>query len=201
MSLLPVYNTLGLAEAGVDEAGRGCLAGDVYAAAVILPDGYDNPLLNDSKQLSRPQRERLRSEIEHDALAWAVGTASVEEIDHINILRAAMLAMHRALDALHVRPQFIAVDGNKFVPYGDTPHATVVKGDGKYQDIAAASILAKTHRDEYMAALAAQHPHYGWERNAGYGTREHREALHRYGPTPLHRRSFNLLGDGQLSLF
>ena len=201
MSLLPVYNTLGLAEAGVDEAGRGCLAGDVYAAAVILPDGYDNPLLNDSKQLSRPQRERLRSEIERDALAWAVGTASVEEIDHINILRAALLAMHRALDALRLRPQFIAVDGNKFVPYADTPHTTVVKGDGKYQDIAAASILAKTHRDEYMAALAAQYPHYGWERNAGYGTREHREALHRYGPTPLHRRSFNLLGDGQLSLF
>lgn len=201
MPLLSIYNDRGLIEAGVDEAGRGCLAGDVYAAAVILPQDYDNPLLNDSKQLSASKRFKLREEIERDALAWAVGTASVEEIDRINILRAAILAMHRALDALQTRPQFIIVDGNKFIPYGETPYTTVVKGDGKYQSIAAASILAKTYRDEYMVRQHQDFPHYGWDRNAGYGTREHREALKLHGVTPLHRHSFNLLGDGQLSLF
>ena len=199
--LRPIYNTEGLIEAGVDEAGRGCLAGDVYAAAVILPPDYSNPLLNDSKQLSVARRRKLREDIERDALAWAVGTASVEEIDHINILRAALLAMHRALDGLKMRPQFIAVDGNRFVPYHDTPYKTVVKGDGKYQNIAAASILAKTYRDDYMADQHQKFPHYGWDHNAGYGTKEHREALLSHGLTPLHRRSFNLLGDGQLSLF
>ena len=200
MALVPIYNTECLVEAGVDEAGRGCLAGDVYAAAVILPPGYDNPALNDSKQLSARRREALRQEIERDALAWSVGVATVEEIDRLNILRAALLAMHRALDSLAVRPEFIAVDGNKFIPYGDTPYATVVKGDGRVQTIAAASILAKTHRDEYMRRLHGQHPQYGWDRNAGYGTREHRAALRQHGLTPYHRRSFNLLGDGQLSL-
>lgn len=201
MSLATIYNTEGLIEAGVDEVGRGCLAGDVYAAAVILPPDYSNPLLNDSKQLSAARRRKLREDIERDALAWAIGTASVEEIDRINILRAALLAMHRALDGLKVRPQFIAVDGNKFVPYHDTPYKTVVKGDGKYQNIAAASILAKTYRDDYMADQHQKFPHYGWDHNAGYGTKEHREALLSHGLTPLHRRSFNLLGDGQLSLF
>lgn len=201
MSLATIYNTEGLIEAGVDEVGRGCLAGDVYAAAVILPPDYSNPLLNDSKQLSAARRRKLREDIERDALAWAIGTASVEEIDRINILRAALLAMHRALDGLKVRPQFIAVDGNKFVPYHDTPYKTVVKGDGKYQNIAAASILAKTYRDDYMADQHQKFPHYGWDHNAGYGTKEHREALSSHGLTPLHRRSFNLLGDGQLSLF
>ncbi len=201
MPLLPIYNKECLVEAGVDEAGRGCFAGDVFAAAVILPPHYDNPLLNDSKQLTPRRREHLRTEIERDALAWAVGRASVEEIDSLNILRAAILAMHRALDNLQERPQFIAVDGNKFLPYGDTPFATIVKGDGTYQNIAAASILAKTHRDAYMAELAKTYPHFGWEHNAGYGTREHRHAIRTYGLTPLHRRSFHIVDDGQLELF
>ncbi len=201
MSLLSVYNPTGLVEAGVDEAGRGPLAGDVYAAAVILPPGYDNPLLDDSKKLSAKRRDQLRKEIEHDALAWSVGIASVEEIDKINILRATFLAMHRALNGLRIRPGYIIIDGNKFQPYNDIPYTTIVKGDGKYMSIAAASILAKTHRDEYMTRMHQQYPQYGWDRNAGYGTREHREAIRQFGTTPIHRQSFNLLGDGQLSLF
>ena len=201
MPLLSHYNTLSLVEAGVDEAGRGPLAGDVYAAAVILPPNYDNPLLNDSKQLTAKQRQQLRTEIERDAQSWAVGIATVEEIDRFNILRATYMAMHRALDALTTRPGFIIIDGNRFAPYKDLPFATIVKGDGKYQNIAAASILAKTHRDEYMAEQHLRYPHYGWDHNAGYGTREHREAIRQHGLTPLHRHSFNLLGDGQLSLF
>lgn len=201
MPLIPVFNTKKLLEAGVDEAGRGCFAGDVYAAAVILPLGYNNVSLNDSKKLTARRRQILREEIERDALAWAIGVATVEEIDRMNILRATLLAMHRALDGLKVRPEFIAVDGNRFNRYGDIPHTTVVGGDAKYQNIAAASILAKTHRDEYMEALAERYPDYGWEHNAGYGTREHREALKAHGPTAIHRRSFNLLGDPQLSLF
>lgn len=199
--LANLYNTSGLTEAGCDEAGRGCLAGSVYAAAVILPPDYRNDGLNDSKQLSARRRYALREEIERDAVAWAVGIATPEEIDRINILNASILAMHRALDGLRVRPEFVIVDGNRFKPYGDVPSQTIVKGDGKFLSIAAASILAKTYRDDYMSRLHEEYPHYGWDRNAGYPTREHRECIRMYGTTPYHRRSFNLLGDGQLELF
>jgi len=190
----------GLIEAGCDEAGRGCLAGSVYAAAVILPPDYKNELLNDSKQLSERRRYELRDIIEHDAVSWAVGIVSPEEIDHINILNASILAMHRALDGLSVRPEAVIVDGNRFKPYGKVPWTTIVKGDGKYLSIAAASILAKTYRDDYMNGLADEYPQYDWRSNKGYPTRKHREAIRQYGVTPLHRRSYNLLGDGQLSL-
>ncbi len=190
----------GKIEAGCDEAGRGCLAGSVYAAAVILPDGYDNPSLNDSKQLSAAKRKRLRDEIIRDARAWAIGVVTPEEIDHINILRASILAMHRALDQLQVRPEAIIVDGNRFLPYCDLPYATIVKGDGKYQAIAAASILAKTYRDEYMERLAEEFPQYGWQSNKGYPTPQHREAIRQYGVTPYHRKSFDLLGSQELFL-
>ncbi|HEY9551789.1 MAG TPA: ribonuclease HII [Prevotella sp.] len=189
-----------LIEAGCDEAGRGCLAGSVYAAAVILPKDYNNPLLNDSKQLSAKRRNLLREQIEHDALAWAVGVVTPEEIDRINILKASFLAMHRALDALTVRPEAIIVDGNRFVPYHELPHTTIVKGDGKYQAIAAASILAKTYRDAYMETLHAEYPAYDWSGNKGYPTPKHREAIRRYGITPYHRKSYNLLGNGELPL-
>lgn len=199
--LANLYNTSGLTEAGCDEAGRGCLAGSVYAAAVILPPDYRNDGLNDSKQLSARRRYALREEIERDAVAWAIGIATPEEIDRINILNASILAMHRALDGLRVRPEFVIVDGNRFRPYGDVPSQTIVKGDGKFLSIAAASILAKTYRDDYMSRLHEEYPHYGWDRNAGYPTREHREGIRMYGTTPYHRRSFNLLGDGQLELF
>lgn len=190
----------GKIEAGCDEAGRGCLAGSVYAAAVILPDGYDNPSLNDSKQLSAAKRKRLRDEIVRDAQAWAIGVVTPEEIDHINILRASILAMHRALDQLQVRPEAIIVDGNRFLPYCDLPYTTIVKGDGKYQAIAAASILAKTFRDEYMERLAEEFPQYGWLSNKGYPTAQHREAIRQYGVTPYHRKSFDLLGSQELFL-
>ena len=190
----------GLVEAGCDEAGRGCLAGSVYAAAVILPDGYENALLNDSKQLTERRRYELRTIIERDAVAWAVGIVTPEEIDYINILNASILAMHRALDQLTVRPQAVIVDGNRFKKYGDLPHTTIVKGDGKYMAIAAASILAKTYRDDYMNRLADEYPQYDWRQNKGYPTRKHREAIRQYGITPYHRKSYNLLGDGQLSL-
>ncbi len=190
----------GKIEAGCDEAGRGCLAGSVYAAAVILPDGYDNPSLNDSKRLSAAKRMRLRDEIVRDAQAWAVGVVTPEEIDHINILRASILAMHRALDQLQVRPEAIIVDGNRFLPYRDLPYITIVKGDGKYQAIAAASILAKTFRDEYMERLAEEFPQYGWQSNKGYPTPQHREAIRQYGVTPYHRKSFALLGSKELFL-
>lgn len=190
----------GKIEAGCDEAGRGCLAGSVYAAAVILPDGYDNPSLNDSKQLSAAKRKRLRDEIVRDAQAWAVGVVTPEEIDQINILRASILAMHRALDQLQVRPEAIIVDGNRFLPYRDLPYTTIVKGDGKYQAIAAASILAKTCRDEYMERLAQEFPQYGWQSNKGYPTPQHREAIRQYGVTPYHRKSFDLLGSQELFL-
>ena len=190
----------GMIEAGCDEAGRGCLAGSVYAAAVILPDDYDNPLLNDSKQLSERQRYALREQIIADARAWAVGVVTPEEIDKINILRASFLAMHRALDQLSVRPEAIIVDGNRFTPYHDLPYTTVIKGDGKYQAIAAASILAKTFRDDYMNKLAAEFPQYDWVSNKGYPTKKHREAILRYGPTPYHRMSYNLLGTQELFL-
>lgn len=190
----------GKIEAGCDEAGRGCLAGSVYAAAVILPDGYDNPSLNDSKRLSAAKRMRLRDEIVRDAVAWAIGVVTPEEIDQINILRASILAMHRALDQLQVRPEAIIVDGNRFLPYRDLPYATIVKGDGKYQAIAAASILAKTFRDEYMERLAEEFPQYGWQSNKGYPTPQHREAIRQYGVTPYHRKSFDLLGSQELFL-
>lgn len=199
--LLPVFNEAGWVEAGCDEAGRGCLAGSVYAAAVILPPDYSNEQLNDSKQLTARKRYALREEIEKEALAFAVGIVTPDEIDKINILNASILAMHRALDGLQLRPEFVIVDGNRFKPYGNLPHQTIVKGDGKYLSIAAASILAKTYRDDYMCRLHEEYPHYGWDHNAGYPTREHREGIRLHGLTPYHRRSFNQLGDGQLSLF
>ena len=189
----------GKIEAGCDEAGRGCLAGSVYAAAVILPDGYQNELLNDSKQLSEKKRYQLREIIERDAVAWAVGIVTPDEIDRINILNASILAMHRALDQLKVRPEAIIVDGNRFKPYQKLPHTTIVKGDGKYLAIAAASILAKTYRDDYMNQLAKEYPQYDWLSNKGYPTKKHREAIKQFGITPYHRKSYNLLGDGQLS--
>ena len=190
----------GKIEAGCDEAGRGCLAGSVYAAAVILPEDYQNDLLNDSKQLTEKKRYQLREIIERDAVAWAVGIVTPEEIDKINILNASILAMHRALDQLKVRPEAIIVDGNRFKKYQDLPHTTIVKGDGKYLSIAAASILAKTYRDDYMNGLAKEYPQYDWLSNKGYPTKKHREAIRQFGITPYHRKSYNLLGDGQLSL-
>lgn len=191
----------GLVEAGCDEAGRGCLAGSVYAAAVILPPDYRNDALNDSKQLSAKSRNRLREEIERDAVAWAVGIVTPEEIDRINILNASILAMHRALDALKVRPEAVIVDGNRFKPYAGLPYSTIVKGDGKYLAIAAASILAKTYRDDYMDKLAEQYPQYDWQSNKGYPTKKHRNAIKAFGITPFHRRTFNLLGNTQLTLW
>lgn len=188
-----------LIEAGCDEAGRGCLAGSVYAAAVILPPDYQNELLNDSKKLTAKKRYALREEIERDAIAWAVGIVTPEEIDKINILNASFLAMHRALDQLQVRPEAVIVDGNRFKPYQDLPSTTIVKGDGKYLSIAAASILAKTYRDDYMLSLAEEYPQYDWQSNMGYPTKKHRQAILEYGITPYHRKSYNLLGDGQLS--
>ena len=196
----------GKIEAGCDEAGRGCLAGSVYAAAVILPEDYQNALLNDSKQLTEKKRYQLREIIERDAMAWAVGIVTPEEIDKINILNASILAMHRALDQLKVRPEAIIVDGNRFKPYKDPadgkalPSTTIVKGDGKYLSIAAASILAKTYRDDYMNKLAEEYPQYDWLSNKGYPTKKHREAIRQYGITPYHRKSYNLLGTEELSL-
>jgi ribonuclease HII len=190
----------GKIEAGCDEAGRGCLAGSVYAAAVILPENYQNDLLNDSKQLTEKKRYQLREIIQRDAVAWAVGIVTPEEIDKINILNASILAMHRALDQLQVRPEAIIVDGNRFKKYMELPYTTIVKGDGKYLSIAAASILAKTYRDDYMNELAKEYPQYDWLSNKGYPTKKHRDAIRQYGITPYHRKSYNLLGDGQLSL-
>ena len=186
-------------EAGCDEAGRGCLAGPVFAAAVILPADFENQLLNDSKQLTERQRETLRPIIEREAVAWAVAQVSPHEIDEINILNASILAMHRAIDALAVRPEHLIIDGNRFKPYRDIPYQTIVKGDGKYLSIAAASVLAKTHRDEYMRRLDTQFPHYGWRDNKGYPTAAHRAAIAQYGTTPHHRLTFQLL-DTQLKL-
>ena len=217
----------GKIEAGCDEAGRGCLAGSVYAAAVILPPDYQNDLLNDSKQLTEKKRYQLREIIERDAIAWAVGVVSPDEIDKINILNASILAMHRALDQLKVRPEAIIVDGNRFKPWtppslpegegglpgslsarpssplgrsGGVPYTTIVKGDGKYLAIAAASILAKTYRDDYMNELAKEYPQYDWLSNKGYPTKKHRDAIRQYGITPYHRKSYNLLGTEELSL-
>lgn len=208
--LLPHYYP-GKIEAGCDEAGRGCLAGPVYAAAVILPDDYHNETLNDSKQLTEKVRYQLREEIERDAVAWAVGACTAQEIDKINILHASYLAMHRAIDQLAVAPEALIIDGNRFDPYYPTidhsttdcydslpllydcqplPHTTIIKGDGKYLAIAAASILAKTYRDDYMNDLAEQYPQYDWLSNKGYPTKKHREAIKKYGITPYHRKTF-----------
>lgn len=181
-------------EAGCDEAGRGCLAGSVYAAAVIFPKDYENELLNDSKQLTDKKRKQLREIIKQDALAWAVGIVTAEEIDKINILNASILAMHRALDQLQIRPQAVIVDGNKFKKYKELPHQTIVKGDGKYLSIAAASILAKTYRDDYMDEMAEKYPYYDWKSNKGYPTKKHRQGIAEHGMSPIHRKSFNLLG-------
>ena len=189
-----------LIEAGCDEAGRGCLAGSVYAAAVILPKDYDNPLLNDSKKLTEKRRKVLRDQIVRDAVSWAVGVVTPEEIDKINILNASFLAMHRALDQLTIRPEAVIVDGNRFNPYRDLPYTTIVKGDGKYQSIAAASILAKTFRDEYMDSLANEYPYYDWQKNKGYPTKAHREGIRDHGPSTYHRMSYNLMGSTQLEL-
>ena len=198
--LLPYLNNDCL-EAGCDEAGRGCLAGAVFAAAVILPADFRCGELNDSKQLSEKQRNTLRLLIEREALDWAVGTASPEEIDRINILNASFLAMHRALDQLKIRPQHLLIDGNRFKKYNEIPYTTVVKGDGKYLSIAAASVLAKTHRDEYMFHLHETFPEYEWKNNKGYPTEKHRNAIKVFGTTPYHRTSFTLLPeDRQLTL-
>lgn len=180
-------------EAGTDEAGRGCLAGPVYAAAVILPDDFHHPWLNDSKQLTERRRELLRPIIEQEAIAWAIGIVDNNEIDDINILNASILAMHRALDGLSVTPGHVIVDGNRFKPWRDIPYETFVKGDARFGNIAAASILAKTHRDEAMRQLAAQYPQYHWDVNKGYPTRDHRQAIAEHGPSPLHRMTFKLL--------
>lgn len=200
MPLLPNCNTCGINEAGCDEAGRGCLAGPVYAAAVILPDDFHHQWLNDSKQLTEARRDKLRPIIEAEAVAWAIGVVSAEEIDRINILNASILAMHRALDGLDVRPGAVIVDGNRFKPYGEIPWTTFVKGDGRFGNIAAASILAKTHRDEYMRGLHKEFPMYEWDVNKGYPTPAHRAAIAANGPCVHHRMSFRLL-DNQLTLF
>lgn len=197
---LPAALTAGVNEAGCDEAGRGCLAGPVVAAAVILPDDFSHPLLNDSKQLTERQRDTLRPIIEAEAVAWAIAAVDATEIDRINILNASILAMHRALDQLAVHPGAIAVDGNRFKPWRSVPYTTVVKGDGRYADIAAASVLAKTERDAIMLAMHERYPRYGWDSNKGYPTPAHRNAIRLYGPTPLHRMSFTLLPPQQLTL-
>ncbi|MCB0523490.1 MAG: ribonuclease HII [Saprospiraceae bacterium] len=201
MALLPFHNAH-LREAGCDEAGRGCLAGPVFAAAVILPREFEHPWLDDSKKLSENKRNELRQVIEKEALAWAVGIVDAEEIDKINILKASFFAMHRAIDALSLRPEFLLIDGNRFYPYPDTPHDCIIKGDGKYASIAAASVLAKTFRDEAMELNHQKYPFYNWKENKGYPTLEHREAIRQHGISPLHRRSFQLLPENeQLSLF
>jgi ribonuclease HII len=188
-------------EAGCDEAGRGCLSGPVVAAAVILPKDYRNSLLNDSKKLSEQQRSKLRKEIESVSLAFAVGIVDESTIDQINILNASFLAMHRALDKLSIRPQHLVIDGNRFNRYNDIPHSCIIKGDGKFLHIAAASILAKTYRDDLMLELDLKFPNYGWKKNKGYPTIEHRKAIAEYGETPHHRKSFTLFKENQLKLF
>jgi len=189
-----------LREAGCDEAGRGCLAGSVFAAAVILPTDFYHPLLNDSKQMTERQRNMLRPIIEQEAIAWAVAEITAERIDEINILKASIEGMNTAAANLKVPAEFLAIDGNRFISYSGLPYECIVKGDGKYANIAAASVLAKTHRDEYMLRLHAKYPHYGWDRNKGYPTKEHRLAIREYGLTPYHRLSFNH-DRGQLELF
>ena len=197
-NLLPYLNK-NVIEAGCDEAGRGCLAGPVVAAAVILPEGFTNPILNDSKQLTEKQREELRPIIEEQAIAWAVSFVDNNEIDKINILKASITGMHRAVDQLKIRPQHLLIDGNRFYPYPGIKHTCVIKGDGKYLSIAAASVLAKTHRDEFMLKLHEQYPQYDWNKNKGYPTKKHREGIVKSGTTPYHRKTFRLL-DEQLKL-
>ena len=197
LQLLPNYSGHRL-ECGCDEAGRGCLAGPVVAAAVILPLDFSCPGLNDSKQLTELQRDELRIIIEQEAIAWAVALVDEKEIDEINILNASILAMHRAVDKLTVTPEFIIVDGNKFKKYGNIPHQTIVKGDSKYLSIAAASVLAKTHRDELMMKLHGEFPQYGWNRNKAYPTIKHRQAIKQYGVSPYHRLSYKLLSNTDL---
>ena len=189
-----------LVEAGCDEAGRGCLAGPVVAAAVILPKDYQHPLLNDSKQLEREEREMLRAEIQRDAIAWAIAEVDNEEIDRINILNASFLAMHYAVEKLQHKPSLLLIDGNRFKPYKDIPYECIIKGDGLYLSIAAASVLAKTHRDDLMRQLSLQHPGYSWETNFGYPTLQHRDGIRKLGITSYHRKSFTLLPE-QLELF
>ncbi len=191
--LLPYYKE-GVIECGCDEAGRGCLAGSVYAAAVILPPDFKNELLNDSKQLTEKQRYALRPVIEAEAIAWAVGVVTAEEIDRMNILKASIVAMTRAINALKIKPEYLIIDGNRFYNTTGIPYNTIVKGDGKYMSIAAASVLAKTYRDDYMNSLAMEYPQYGWDVNKGYPTKAHREAIRRYGVSPYHRMTFSLLG-------
>ena len=186
-------------EAGCHEAGRGCLAGGVYAAAVIFPQDYRNEWLNDSKKLTERRRYELREVIEKEALAWGIGVVSPEEIDEINILNASFIAMHRAINQLAILPEHLLIDGNRFTPYKEVSYTTIVKGDGKYLSIAAASILAKTYRDDYMKEIDKEYPVYHWKKNKGYPTVEHRAAIAQYGVSPYHRKSFNLLGDSQLS--
>jgi len=200
VSMLKSNYTESLIEAGCDEAGRGCLAGPVVAAAVILPRDYSHPLLNDSKKVSAAMRNKLRKDIEQDAIAWSVAEVSNVEIDEINILKASFLAMHRAISNLKVDPEMLLIDGNRFTPYQETPHVCIIKGDGKYLSIAAASIIAKTHRDQLMEEMAVQYPHYGWETNRGYPTIQHRAYIKGHGITPYHRKSFRLLPE-QLELF
>ncbi len=190
---LSPYLNSDVLEAGCDEAGRGCLAGAVFAAAVILPKDFYHPLLNDSKQISSRDRNLLRPVIEKNAIAWAVASVDNEEIDRINILKASIKAMHLALDKLIIRPEFILVDGNRFYSYSDTPHACIIKGDSKFASIAAASVLAKTHRDEYMLTIAKEFPLYGWDKNMAYPTKAHREAVEKYGVSRYHRLSYKLL--------
>lgn len=189
--LLNCYSEIGKKEAGCDEAGRGCLAGPVFAGAVILPRSFTNELLNDSKQLSEKNRDALRIIIEKEAIAWAVASVSHEEIDEINILNASILAMHRALDKLTVKPELLLIDGNRFKKYKEIPHHCIVKGDGKYMSIAAASILAKTHRDDYMRKIHEEFPFYFWNKNKGYPTLQHKLAIQQHGLTPYHRKTFN----------
>lgn len=191
--MLPLQIHTEVLECGTDEAGRGCLSGPVTAAAVILPDGFSHPLLNDSKQLSEKKRLALKEIIETEALSFAVVHVMMDEIDQVNILNASILGMHRAIEQLDPQPEFIAIDGNRFKPFHNIPYACVIKGDEKYQHIAAASILAKTYRDEYMTSLHEEFPAYNWKQNKGYPTKEHRTAIKKHGPTPYHRKSFRLL--------
>ncbi|HML72302.1 MAG: ribonuclease HII [Parabacteroides sp.] len=197
--MLEAYYTKDVIEAGCDEAGRGCLAGPVFAAAVILPPDFKSELLNDSKQLSEKNRYALRPLIEQEAIAWGIGVVTAPEIDAINILKASFLAMHRAIEQLKVQPQALLIDGNRFTPYKEIPFTCMVKGDGRFLSIAAASILAKTYRDDYMLQLAEEYPSYGWQQNKGYPTRAHREAISKHGITPYHRKTFTLL-PSQLTL-
>jgi len=193
--MLKTYHTLGKIEAGCDEAGRGCLAGPVVAAAVILPGNFQNPVLNDSKKLSAGTRSELRKVIESEAVTFGIGFVNEKEIDRINILNASILAMHRAIEKLDPEPSILLVDGNRFKPFREITHHCVVRGDGIFASIAAASVLAKTYRDEYMQAIHREHPLFGWETNKGYPTRYHRLAIRKYGPTEYHRKSFRLLNE------